>query len=108
MGAAVTTIQWTGPALRELEEALDYIAQDNQKAADLLAQAVIKAVSRLSRFPGSGRMVPEFEDPNLREVVHEPFRMIYEVREGQVEILAVVRTEQQPDFWEIIRRDTEH
>lgn len=53
-------------------------------------------------------MVPEFEDPNLREVVHEPFRMIYEVREGQVDILAVVRTEQQPDFWHIITRDTEH
>ena len=106
MGGAVTAIQWTGPAIRELEEALDYIAQDNQEAADRLAQGAIKAVSRLSRFPTSGRMVPEFEDPNLREVIHAPFRMIYEFREGRVYILAVVRAEQQPDFLEITTRDS--
>lgn len=73
MGLLVTEIQWAGPAIRELEAALDHIARDNREAADRLADAVYKAVSRLRRFPASGRMVPELEDPALREVIHPPF-----------------------------------
>jgi toxin ParE1/3/4 len=100
----VIEIIWSGPAMRELEAALDFIAVDNRDAADRLAGAVYKAVSRLQRFPASGRMVPELEDPHLREVIHEPFRVIYQQREDSVEILAVVRAEQEPDFMEIHNR----
>ena len=90
--------------MRELEAALDFIALDNRDAADRLAGAVYKAVSRLQRFPASGRMVPELEDPQLREVIHEPFRVIYQQREYAVEILAVVRAEEERDFMEIRNR----
>jgi plasmid stabilization system protein ParE len=100
MGFFVTRIQWSGPAIRELEASLDFIAQDNRDAADRLAEAIYKAVSRLQRFPASGRMVPELEDPSLREVIHQPFRVIYQQRGRAVEILAVVRAEQGPDFQE--------
>jgi len=100
----VNKIRWSGPAGRELESALDFIAAENRDAADRLARAVFKAVSRLERFPTSGRMVPELEDPNLREVVHAPFRILYQVTTQHVEILAVIRTEQAPDFSEIAGR----
>jgi plasmid stabilization system protein ParE len=43
-------------------------------------------------------MEPELEDPTLREVVHSPFRVIYQRQETLVEILAVVRAEQDTDF----------
>lgn len=104
MGLLVTDIRWAGPAIRELEAALDYIARDNREAADRLADAVYNAVSRLRRFPASGRMVPELEDPDIREVIHPPFRVIYHQISGLVEILAVVRAEQEPDFLEIQTR----
>ena len=98
MGLPVTRIIWSGEAARELEVALDFIARNNRDAADRLAAALHKAVGRLQRFPASGRMVPELEDPGLREVIHEPFRVIYQQGENVVEILAVVRAEQEPDF----------
>jgi toxin ParE1/3/4 len=94
----VTAIRWSGPAIRELEAALDYIARDNRDAADRLARAVHHAIGRLRAFPDSGRRVPELEDPVLREVVHAPFRVIYQRQENLIEILAVVRTEQETDF----------
>ena len=97
----MTAINWSGPAIREFEAALDFISLDNREAADRLAMTIYKAVGRLQRFPASGRMVPELEDPNLREVIHEPFRVIYQQRENGVDILAVVRAEQEPDFLEI-------
>ena len=98
MGFAVTAIRWPGPAIREFEGALDYIALDDRDAADRLARAIHRAVGRLRAFPDSGRMVPELEDPTLREVVHSPFRVIYQRQETLVEILAVVRAEQEADF----------
>jgi toxin ParE1/3/4 len=94
----VTAIRWSGPAIREFESALDYIALDNHDAADRLARAIHRAVGRLRAFPESGRMVPELEDPALREVVHSPFRVIYQRQENLIDILAVVRAEQEPDF----------
>ena len=62
-------ILWAGPALRELEEALDYIARDDPGASDRLGHKLHAAVGRLARFPDLGRMVPEVEDPTLREIV---------------------------------------
>jgi toxin ParE1/3/4 len=100
----VTKIHWSGPAIREFESALDYIARDNRDAADRLARAIHRAVGRLQSFPNSGRMVPELEDPALREVVHAPFRVIYQHQETLVEILAVVRAEQETDFEGILVR----
>jgi len=49
-------------------------------------------------------MVPEIEDADLREVIHSPFRVIYRQGDGWVEILAVVRSETEPDFPEIRTR----
>ena len=84
-------ILWAGPALRELEEALDYIARDDPGASDRLGHKLHAAVGRLARFP----------DPTLREIVEPPFRVMYERHEGVVRILAVLRAERDPDLGEI-------
>lgn len=104
----MTAIRWSGPAIREFESALDYIARDNRDAADRLARAIHRAVGRLRAYPDSGRIVPELEDPVLREVVHAPFRVIYQRLETIVEILAVVRAEQDPVFEKILIRAKKH
>ena len=100
----MSQVLWAGPALRELEEALDYIAEDNPEAAERLGRRLHAAVGRLAEFPDSGRVVPELGDPLLREVIHEPFRVIYERGRVGVRVLAVVRAEQQPDFGTIQER----
>lgn len=102
----MTRVHWSGPAIRELEGALDFIARDNREAADRLGRKLHAVVGRLKAFPDSGRIVPELEDPSLREVIHAPFRVIYEHRENVVQILAVVRSEQEPDFETIQKRMT--
>lgn len=94
-------VLWAGPALRELEESLDYIARENPEAADRLGHKVHGAVGRLARFPDLGRMVPEIEDPFLREIIEPPFRVIYERQEDVIRVLAVLRFERDPDLGEI-------
>ena len=100
----MSAVLWAGPALRELEAALDYIAEDNPEAAERLGRKLHAAVGRLAEFPDSGRVVPELGDPLLREVIHEPFRVIYERGRVGVRVLAVVRAEQQPNFGKIQER----
>jgi toxin ParE1/3/4 len=97
----VSRILWAEPDLQELDEALDYIAQDNPEVAEQLGRKVHAAVGRLAKYPQLGRTVPEPGDAVLREVIHEPFRVIYECVKDVVRVLAVVRFEQQPDFEKI-------
>jgi plasmid stabilization system protein ParE len=49
-----------------------------------------KAVGRLSRFPGSGTRVTEWDRPELREIVVGNYRVIYRLKEQCVEILTVI------------------
>jgi plasmid stabilization system protein ParE len=40
---------------------------------------LISQTDRLQEFPEFGRMVPEYQDPNMREVVFRPYRIVYRI-----------------------------
>jgi hypothetical protein len=44
----------------------------------------------------AARMVPEEADPSIREVLRQPFRIIYEVHPKELRVLAVRRMERAP------------
>ena len=50
----------------------------------MYAQRVVDRITRrseqITKFPGSGRMVPEYEAPDVREVIERPFAIIYRVK----------------------------
>jgi len=53
-------VVWTDPALERVDEIAGYIAQDDPDAAARWAVELFDAVERLTQFPESGRVVPEF------------------------------------------------
>jgi len=57
--------------------------------ADALIERLILSVNRLESFPESGRRVPESTDPKVRELLVESYRVIYRLKKGSVQILAV-------------------
>ena len=62
---------WTDPSIADLRAIRDYIGRDSDYyAADLVEQLVL-SVERLPRFPKLGRVVPETQDENIRELVHQ-------------------------------------
>jgi toxin ParE1/3/4 len=87
----VTPIRWSPQAVRDVEGIRDYIAQDSPHYAQLTVDRIIKSVERLRAFPRSGRMVPEREDPEIREVIVGPFRVVYRHRSNEVDIATVFR-----------------
>jgi plasmid stabilization system protein ParE len=77
--------------LRDIKSIRDYIAQESPRIADLVVRRIIKAVERLETFPESGRTVSERNDPEIREVVAAPYRVVYRLREGNIQIITVFR-----------------
>ena len=70
-----------------------YIELEVPEVGERLLQEVIMAVERLTDYPESGRVVPEFGIARLREVIHPPFRIVYRVDKNRVRIVRVWRCE---------------
>ncbi len=52
------------------------------------------STERLNDFPLSGRNIPELRLPHLREIIAENYRILYEIQEQTVNILAVIHSRQ--------------
>jgi toxin ParE1/3/4 len=87
----VTDVVWSPEALRDLDAIRAYIARDSAAYADLVVRRIVAAVERLRIFPESGRVVPERNDPAIREVIVRPYRVVYRLRAGAVQIVTVFR-----------------
>ncbi|HKU17690.1 MAG TPA: type II toxin-antitoxin system RelE/ParE family toxin [Candidatus Saccharimonadales bacterium] len=81
-------VKWTRPALADLIEAQTYIAQDNPRAAQQIGERVWEAGKQLRDNPYIGR---SGERAGTREWVigRTPYRLIYRVKEEEIEILRV-------------------
>ncbi len=62
-----------------------------------LVREIRDRIVQLSEFPDSGRMVPEFDSPWLRELEHPPFRIVYRRDDEAVVIVRVWRSERLMD-----------
>jgi len=82
-------VRWTPEAERDREDVLLYIAADNPLAAIGMDDLFSEAAERLADFPLLG---PAGTIPGTRELIpHESYRLVYEVEEETVWILALVK-----------------
>ncbi len=72
-------VAWTETALRDLERAAEYIAEDSPGYAASLVRQVRDRAASLGDLTQRGRIVPELDDPAVRELVVGNYRLIYEV-----------------------------
>jgi toxin ParE1/3/4 len=80
---------WSPLAEKRALEAVDYIAQDRPQAAAAWLEELLERVSSLDRFPKRGRVVREIGKPTYREILHEPYRVIYRTDASRVVILTL-------------------
>ena len=57
--------------------------------ASLVAERLVGAVERLETMPRSGRIVPEFGDDRLREVILGSYTVVYQILDEAVEVLTI-------------------
>jgi plasmid stabilization system protein ParE len=85
----VAEIAWSPQAIEDVESIRDFIGRDSPAYGALVAAHLIASVERLAQFPESGRVVPEFQDPGLREVLWRNYRVVYRASRGRIEVVTV-------------------
>ncbi len=87
-------VGWTDSAKRRLRLIHEYIAQHAPDTADNVVRQVLGRSRQIAEFPYSGRRVPELDDPDIREVMERPYRIIYLVRSDRIDVLTVMHARQ--------------
>jgi toxin ParE1/3/4 len=87
----------TPSARLQFLEAIAYIRRDSPAAASSFVAKAARSLSRLRKFPQSGRPLIEFPDLPFREVVVPPYRFFYRVKDRTIWIVAAWRGAQLPE-----------
>lgn len=87
-------ISFAESALRDLEEVRTwYVEQGVPEVGARLLEEVLQRSQALAEHPGMGRVVREFDQSFLRELIHPPFRIVYRRDPQRVRIVRVWRSE---------------
>lgn len=92
--AATARITFAASAIKDLEDLQVYYSGEGAPdAGKRLAAEIVSAIERLGAHPLSGRVVPEFNVEQLREIIYPPFRIVYRYEKNRVRIVRVWRSE---------------
>ena len=81
---------WSPSAHLDVKDIAAFIAEDNPLAAKQFVKSLFQSVEGLADFPKSGRIVPEFGDPAIREIIRRPCRIVYRI-DGLEHTVQIVR-----------------
>ena len=81
---------WSEPAVHSLQAIHDYIAADSPFYADLFIDRITQIAEKIPAFPRKGRIVPETDKDDIREILFQGYRIIYRYNKSEIMILAVV------------------
>jgi len=82
-------IIWSPLSIERIEEIANYIRDDSVNASIVWVKAVFSKIERLKRYPKSGRIVPEAEREDIREIIYRNYRIIYRIDKNRLVILTV-------------------
>lgn len=84
-------VKWLKWALRNLEQARNYVFQDNPTAAQELILKIQNAANQLQKYPFMGK---NGRVEGTRELIisNSPYILIYRVKEESVEVLRILHT----------------
>ena len=87
-------IRFAESAVADLETLRRWYAEQGvPDVGDRFVEAIVTHIEALRDHPDMGRIVPEFEQPFLRELIHPPFRIVYRRDPKHVRIVRVWRSE---------------
>jgi toxin ParE1/3/4 len=88
-------VNWTDAARAQLRDIHTYIARSSPHYAQRTVDRLTRRSQQIATFPHSGRIVPDAQDVNIREVLEGRYRIIYHILGDEVDVIAVVHTSQQ-------------
>lgn len=94
-------VLWSSRAIDRAVEQAEYIRGDKPQAAELWLNDLFDEVEKLSTFPQLGRVVPELNRSEFREIDFRGWRVIYLVQATEISIVTVRHSRRLLDLREI-------
>lgn len=87
-------ISISNSAFSDLESIKEHYEEEGvPRIGNKFVASIIKHIQTLRDHPEIGRIVPEFEDTKIRELIHSPFRIVYLRERNSVHVIRVWRSE---------------
>jgi len=86
-------VKVTQNAENDINEIIDYIAQNNPQTALIKMEKIYAKINSLNNFPNRGSYVPELLARNIkdyRQVKEDPWKIYYKINGNIVNVLAVI------------------
>jgi toxin ParE1/3/4 len=83
-------VYWTETAIQQLSNLYTYLCQTSPPYAQRTIDRLTRRSQQIATFPNSGRVVPEFDNDRIREIIEGKYRIIYTIQANQIEVLAVL------------------
>jgi toxin ParE1/3/4 len=99
MAARVREVVWAEAARDALNEVIAYIAQDSRQPAVQVLDEALRAAASLATFAERGRVVPELNDANIREVFVHRYRLQYRIEHARILVVAFIHGARDFAMW---------
>ncbi len=88
-------IIWSKRGLNDFHEHLLFIEKTSLQNAKQIAKTIMKKIDMLENFPEMGRIVPEFNQKEIRELIVYQYRVVYRVKSiDTVEVISIYHSKQ--------------
>lgn len=94
-------IVWSPEALEDIEFIAEYIERDSKFYAKVAVNKIFQSTEKLKNFPKIWRVLPELERKDVRKLMLYSYRLVYQVKERQILIIAVIHGKRQ--FEDVIK-----
>ncbi|MCF6257273.1 MAG: type II toxin-antitoxin system RelE/ParE family toxin [Gammaproteobacteria bacterium] len=84
------SIIWSQEALDDIDGIAEFISRDSLHYAQQVVERLFELGDAIVEHPKAGRIVPEFENADIRERFLYSYRLIYEIRASEICVLAVI------------------
>lgn len=83
-------LEWSNEALEDIESIATYIEKDSPIYAKSVVSKFFEKAEIIKDFVQLGRIVPELNDSNMREIFVYSYRLIYKIDSNAVLFVAVI------------------
>jgi toxin ParE1/3/4 len=94
-------VNWTARARADLKAIHGRIAKDSPLNAKRVIREIRRKADVLAATPHVGRVVPELDNPEIREIPSYSWRILYHVHERRVFVLTVIHKRRMPSAADI-------
>ena len=83
-------IEWSETAKNDFRNIVNYISHDSPSYSEYFIKGILEKIDFLKDFPKIGRILPESDDPNDRELIFQRYRIIYNVSHEMITIEMII------------------